>query len=35
LEEFSTSLKTAYDYFEAEKELPVVMVNKQGKYIIQ
>ncbi|MES2431607.1 MAG: hypothetical protein V4556_11760 [Bacteroidota bacterium] len=35
LEEFSGSLKTAFDYFEAKKELPVVMIDKQGKYIIE
>ena len=35
LQEFAGSLKIAFDYFEDKKELPVVMINKQGKYIVQ
>ncbi len=35
LQEFAASLKVAYDYFEAKKDLPIVMVDKQGKYIVQ
>ncbi len=35
LQEFAVNLKSAFDYFEAKKQLPVIMVNKKGKYIIQ
>ncbi|MGG9972780.1 L,D-transpeptidase family protein [Ferruginibacter sp. SUN002] len=35
LEDFSNSLKVAFDHFEAKRALPVVMVNKQGKYIVE
>jgi hypothetical protein len=27
------NLKSAYDYFEKYRKLPVVMVNSQGKYV--
>lgn len=35
LNEFSVSLRNAFDYFESKKELPVVMISKQGKYIVE
>jgi murein L,D-transpeptidase YafK len=35
LQKFSIRLKEAYDYFEANKKLPVVIVNKDGQYIIE
>src|ERR1700712_4120765 len=34
LQAFAISLKGAFDYFEAKKQLPVIMVNKKGQYII-
>ena len=34
LQSFAVSLKGAYDYFESKKQLPVVMVNKKGQYIV-
>jgi murein L,D-transpeptidase YafK len=34
LKYFSESLKAAYTYFEANKELPVVLVNKNGDYVV-
>lgn len=34
LQKFAVTLKAAYDYFEAKKNLPVILVNKKGQYII-
>ena len=34
LQKFAVSLKAAYDYFEDRKQLPVIMVNKKGEYIV-
>lgn len=34
LQAFAISLKGAFDYFEAKKQLPVILVDKKGKYII-
>jgi murein L,D-transpeptidase YafK len=34
LQNFAVSLKGAYDYFEAKKQLPVVMINRKGQYIV-
>jgi len=34
LQEFAISLKKAFDYFEDKKQLPLIMVNKKGDYII-
>lgn len=34
LHTFAISLKGAFDYFEAKKQLPVILVNKKGQYII-
>lgn len=34
LQNFSSTLKQAFDYFEDKKELPVILVNKKGQYII-
>lgn len=31
---FILSLKAAFDYFEANRQLPVILVNKKGEYII-
>jgi murein L,D-transpeptidase YafK len=34
LQQFAISLKTAFDYFEDKKQLPLIMVNKKGQYIV-
>ena len=34
LQEFNHNIKTVFDYFEAEKQLPVIMVNKRGEYVM-
>lgn len=33
LQQFNNNIKTAFDYFETKKQLPVVMVNKKGEYV--
>ena len=34
IHKFILSLKAAFDYFEANKQLPVILVNKKGDYVI-
>ncbi len=34
LQNFAVTLKGAFDYFEAKKQLPVVLINKKGEYIV-
>ncbi len=34
LKQFNKNLKEVYDYFEAKKDLPIIMVNKKGEYIL-
>ncbi len=34
LQHFAVTLKAAYDYFEDKKQLPLIMVNKKGEYIV-
>jgi murein L,D-transpeptidase YafK len=34
LKNFSQNLKQVYDFFEQKREVPVVLVNKDGKYIL-
>ncbi|MEJ7586108.1 MAG: L,D-transpeptidase family protein [Ferruginibacter sp.] len=34
LQAFAITLKTAFDYFETKKQLPVILVKKNGQYII-
>lgn len=34
LKKFAFNLKEVFDYFEEKKQLPVIMVNKKGEYII-
>lgn len=34
LQHFAVTLKGAFDYFEAKKQLPVILVNKKGEYIV-
>ncbi len=33
VQHFETNLKQVYDYFEKEKQLPVITVNKKGEYV--
>ncbi len=35
LQKFAISLKAAFDKFEEKKELPLILVNKKGEYIIE
>ncbi len=34
LEKFSASIKQVFDYFEAKKNLPIILVNEAGEYLI-
>jgi len=34
IQRFAINLKGAFDYFEERKQLPVIMVNKSGEYVI-
>lgn len=34
LQEFNASLQQAFQYFEAHKQVPVVLVNKEGDYLV-
>ncbi len=34
LQRFAVTLKAAYDYFEDKKQLPLILINKKGQYII-
>ena len=34
LQQFAFHLKQAFDYFEEKKQLPMIMVNKKGEYIV-
>ena len=34
LQKFAVTLKAAYDYFEDKKQLPLILVNKKGQYIV-
>jgi len=33
LQVFNKNIKEVYDYFEAKKQLPVIMVNAKGEYV--
>lgn len=33
LQAFNANIKSAFDYFETKKQLPVIMVNKKGEYV--
>ncbi|UAY52796.1 L,D-transpeptidase family protein [Ferruginibacter albus] len=35
LQHFAVTLKEAFDYFEEKKELPIIMIDKKGDYVIQ
>ncbi len=34
LKQFAVNLRSAYDYFEEKKQLPLILVNKAGRYVI-
>jgi murein L,D-transpeptidase YafK len=34
LQRFSITIKDAFDYFEMYKELPVIMIDKSGQYVV-
>ncbi len=34
LQEFNSNIKEVFDYFEAKKQLPVIMVNRKGEYVL-
>ena len=34
LQQFGCNLKTAYDKFEATKEVPIVLIDSKGDYVI-
>ena len=34
LQQFNTNIKEVFDYFELKKELPIIMVNRKGEYVI-
>ncbi len=34
LKEFNKNIKEVYDYFEAKKTLPIIMVNRNGEYVV-
>ena len=34
MQQFASRLKEVFDYFEEKKELPVIMVNRKGQYIV-
>lgn len=35
LQEFNSTLKAAFDIFELKKQLPVIMVNRKGEYVLR
>jgi murein L,D-transpeptidase YafK len=34
LQRFAITLKDAFDYFEVKKELPIIMIDKNGQYVV-
>ena len=34
LQEFNHHIKEVFDYFEVKKQLPIIMVNKKGEYVM-
>lgn len=34
LQQFNNNIKEVFDYFETKKELPIIMVNKKGAYVL-
>ena len=34
LQHFNTNIKEVFDYFESKKELPIILVNRKGDYVV-
>lgn len=34
LQQFNKSIKEVFDYFEVKKQLPIIMINKRGEYVL-
>ena len=34
LQAFNNNIKSAFDYFETKKKLPIIMVNQKGEYVL-
>jgi len=34
LQQFNKNIKAVYDYFETQKELPIILINRKGEYVI-
>src|SRR4051812_29180870 len=34
LQQFNKNIKEVFDYFESKKQLPIIMVNKRGEYVL-
>jgi hypothetical protein len=34
LQKFNKNIKEVFDYFELQKELPVILINRKGEYVI-
>ena len=34
LQQFNSNIKEVFDYFELKKELPIIMVNRKGEYVV-
>ncbi len=34
LQQFNANIKEVFDYFELKKEIPIIMVNKKGEYVL-
>jgi murein L,D-transpeptidase YafK len=34
LQKFNANIREVYDHFESEKDLPIIMVNRKGEYVI-
>lgn len=34
LQQFNKNIREVFDYFEAKKQLPIIMVNKKGEYVL-
>ncbi len=34
LKQFNSNIKEVFDYFELKKELPIIMVNRKGEYVV-
>ena len=34
LQHFNSNIKEVFDYFETKKELPVILINRKGDYVV-